>query len=283
MTFCFFVSDLHGSIGRFESLFNQIEHDKPLAVFIGGDITPHYRRPYKDYPNFIEDYIGLRLKSLKDNMGDEYPNIFIIPGNDDPASDIPSFKKLDSMALWNYSHFMKYSIANFCITGYSFVPPTPFLLKDWERFDIAEQYEPGCIPPCKGMRTTSFNSESINGVTIKDDLSKLAEDGDMSHSIFLFHTPPYNTNLDRAALDGKKIDQKQVKVNVGSVAVRNFIESYQPKITLHGHIHESARLTGNWMQTLGKTVMMTAAHDGRELALIKFDAEKPQEAERFLI
>jgi len=36
---------------------------------------------------------------------------------------------------------------------------------------------------------------------------------------------------------------------VGSIAVRRFIEERQPLLTLHGHIHESARLTGDWRES----------------------------------
>lgn len=37
-------------------------------------------------------------------------------------------------------------------------------------------------------------------------------------------------------------------VHVGSIALRRFIEARQPLLTLHGHVHESARLTGSWHQ-----------------------------------
>ena len=60
-----------------------------------------------------------------------------------------------------------------------------------------------------------------------------------------FHAPPYDTPIDLAP----KLD-KQLRVvmrggapvmeHVGSKAVREAIERYQPFICLHGHIHESA-------------------------------------------
>jgi uncharacterized protein len=70
---------------------------------------------------------------------------------------------------------------------------------------------------------------------------------------------------------------------VGSIAVRRFIETRQPFITLHGHIHESPRLTGSWKDLIGRTHAFSAAHDGRELALVRFELEKPEEATRELI
>ena len=89
--------------------------------------------------------------------------------------------------------------------------------------------------------------------TIQADLARLVSDGDLSQSIFLFHAPPHRTALDRAALDGRVIDSVPLDVHVGSIAIRRFIMGRQPRITLHGHIHESARLTGSWRERLGQT------------------------------
>jgi hypothetical protein len=52
---------------------------------------------------------------------------------------------------------------------------------------------------------------------------------------------------------------------------------------LHGHVHESARLTGEWRDQLGRTHCLSAAHDGGELALVRFDLESPGQATRALI
>ena len=58
------------------------------------------------------------------------------------------------------------------------------------------------------------------------------------------HCPPYNSGLDTAALlDGDLNPVMQagqpVLGPVGSTAVREAIERYQPILSLHGHIHES--------------------------------------------
>ena len=115
------------------------------------------------------------------------------------------------------------------------------------------------------------------------DLAALVNDDRMERAIFLFHTPPYDTPLDRAALDGKKYEHVPLDVHVGSIAVKRFIEQRQPLLTLHGHVHESARLTGEWKTRIGRTVCINAAHDGPELALVRFDPEFPDKASRELI
>jgi len=62
-----------------------------------------------------------------------------------------------------------------------------------------------------------------------------------------------------------------------------FIEQGQPLVTLHGHIHESARLTGSWRDRIVRTHLFGAAHDGAELALVRFDLEDPDSAMRQLL
>lgn len=106
--------------------------------------------------------------------------------------------------------------------------------------------------------------------TIANDLERLTGEDDLERAVMLFHTPPYQTALDRAALDGKMVDNVPLDPHVGSIAVRRFIESQQPMLTLHGHIHESARITGSWQERIGRTICLGAAHDGPELAVVSF-------------
>ncbi|HLJ98478.1 MAG TPA: hypothetical protein VKU39_01075 [Streptosporangiaceae bacterium] len=75
---------------------------------------------------------------------------------------------------------------------------------------------------------------------------------DMGRAIFNFHAPPYNTGLDEApALDDnmRPIHGGAVMKPVGSVAVREAIQHYQPILSVHGHIHESRGVT-----KLGRTM-----------------------------
>ena len=102
-------------------------------------------------------------------------------------------------------------------------------------------------------------------------------------SIFLFHAPPYGGNLDRAALDGVIVDHAPLDVHVGSVAIRRFIESYQPRLTLHGHIHESSRLTRHWRERIGRTHCFNGATDDDGLAVIRFDLEDLEAAKREIL
>jgi hypothetical protein len=70
---------------------------------------------------------------------------------------------------------------------------------------------------------------------------------------------------------------------VGSIAVRRFIEERAPLVTLHGHVHEAARLTGEWRCRIGCTHALGAAHDGPDLALVRFDPDDLESASRDLL
>ncbi|MBI2071801.1 MAG: hypothetical protein HYT81_01985, partial [Gemmatimonadetes bacterium] len=95
--------------------------------------------------------------------------------------------------------------------------------------------------------------------------------------------PPFDTALDRAGLDSRSVDHVPLDVHVGSIAVRQFIETRQPPVSLHGHVHESARLTGRWSERIGRTHAFSAAHDGPELALVRFDPDNLERASRELL
>lgn len=286
MSTCFFVSDLHGHTSRYQKLFQAIAEEKPAGVFIGGDILPSRRfmpPSGKTRYSFIADFLEGGFRQLKRDLGALYPQVYIILGNDDPRSEEAGLLLGESKKLWTYMHNKRVSFGGLTIYGYACVPPTPFRLKDWERYDISHYIDPGCIPLEEGFYTVSPSESEIAYGTIQDDLQQLVHHDPLAKAIFLFHTPPYQTCLDRAALDGKTVEHVALDIHVGSIAVKRFIQERQPLITLHGHIHESARLTGSWQERIGQTFLFSAAHDGNELALVRFDPSSPETASRQLL
>ena len=284
---CFFVSDIHGKIDRYEKLFNEIEKKRPDIVFLGGDLLPSIVA-FKELSDiqskdFVNEYLIKKFLALKANIGDDYPEVYLIMGNDDPRSEEISFLEAENLGIWSYIHNRKVNYKEYQIYGYAYIPPSPFLLKDWERFDVSRFVDVGCVSPIEGYRTYPVSDHEKKYSTIKKDLEKLTTEKDLSNSIFLFHAPPYQSQLDRAALDGQMVDHTPVDVHVGSIAIKRFIETKQPFITLHGHIHESSGITGSWKQKIKKTYLFSAAFDKSELAIIKFDLENPSEAFRILL
>jgi Icc-related predicted phosphoesterase len=281
-----FVSDLHGRLDRYQKLLAAIEAERPQVVFLGGDLLPFvvpFGAGAEGGPDFLVDWLAPRLDALRSRLGPAYPRVLAIFGNDDPRSEESKLLALQDRGLLEYAHARRLGLGAFTLYGYACVPPTPFRLKDWERYDVSRFVDPGSVSPEEGRRSLSADVDDVKWGTIAADLERLVGKDELSRAVCLFHSPPYATPLDRAALDGRAIDRVPLDVHVGSIAIRRFIEARQPLVTLHGHVHESARLTGRWSDRIGRTVCLSAAHDGPELALVALDLEAPERATRRLV
>jgi Icc-related predicted phosphoesterase len=283
----FFVSDLHGQVQRYEKLFKAIHEEHPAVVLMGGDLLPlggeYLSAGGAEEGGFIRGFMQEGFSRIQEALGDAYPQVFMILGNDDPRSEESNLATGEAQGLWKYIHNRWMEVGDKRLCGYACIPPTPFMLKDWERYDVSRFVDLGCIAPEAGYHSTPISLEEIRQATIQVDLNNLAQGVDVSRAIFLFHSPPYRSKLDRAALDGRIIDNVPVDVHVGSIAIRRFIERRQPLITLHGHVHESTRISGVWQERIGRTYLFSACHDGNELGLVRFDPDSPEKASRELI
>jgi uncharacterized protein len=77
---------------------------------------------------------------------------------------------------------------------------------------------------------------------------------DPRRSVFMIHVPPHDSGLDTAPLLDANLRPTVsagdvLRGPVGSTAVRKLIETYQPLLAIHGHIHESGG-----ERKIGKTV-----------------------------
>jgi len=231
---------------------------------------------------FIETTILGDIRNIQSDF-DKKIRFFVIMGNDDPRMYEHLFIDADKTGILDYIHQKTISYKKTYVTGYSYVPPTPFQLKDWERYDVSQYVDVGAVSPEQGRRTIDVPLDEIKYSTIAEDLEKLSQQSPATKTIYLFHSPPYHSCLDRADLHGKKVDHAPIDVHVGSVAIQRFIKSKQPLLTLHGHVHESAQITGWWKEKVDRTFSFTAAHDGPELAIVRFDTENLKNATRELI
>lgn len=275
MTTSYFVSDLHGDKVKYELLAKEIARNKASFLFIGGDLLPHIRISDKQKQNevnpFFEEFLFPLFVKLQNQMGCNYPEVYVIPGNDDYMSDLPGFQKGAEKELWKLLNNSKARFGPYHIYGYSYVPPTPFMIKDWEKFDIDHTLPTGSIHPQEGYRSVPDTSENIS--LIKDDLNELAGNDTLTRGIFIMHSPPFDSVLDK--IPGN--------ISIGSKAIADFINERQPYITLHGHAHESSSVTGKWHQVFGKTHSFSAAYDGKGLAIVIFQIDDPANCERKII
>lgn len=287
MSSALFVSDLHGRRESYRKLFHIVSEQNPVGVFLGGDLFPHEFASLEGaegrHSDFLVDVVIAGFRTVRESLGQNYPRVFVILGNDDLKAEESVMREAEREGLWEYMHMKKTEWAGYTVYGYANVPPTPFRLKDWERYDVSRFVDPGCMAPEEGWHSTTVDKRELQLGTIQKDLKVLAGEESLERSVFLFHSPPYKTKLDRADLDGRMVDHVPVDVHVGSIAIRRFIEKRQPPLTLHGHVHESPRIAGSWRDMIGKTHLLSAAHDGAELALVRFDPADPEKAARELI
>lgn len=283
----FFTSDLHGRPDRYEKLLGAVRRDRPAGVFLGGDLLPHFmNESWRDETTdggFVDGFLAPRFDQLRRDLAADYPRIFLILGNDDLYGFAADLEAGRQSGLWSYLHGRSGTFGRHVVYGYNCVPPTPFQLKDWERYDVSRFTDPGCVSPEEGLRTDGRTVREAGLATISGELEALVGDDDLSDAILLFHCPPHGTRLDRADLEGKFVDHAPLDPHVGSIAIRRLIESKQPLLSLHGHVHESTRLTGAWREELGRTTAFNGAHHGPELALIRFDTDDLGAATRELL
>ena len=93
---CFFATDLHGDWDRYEKLLISIEREQPNAVFLGGDLLPpsmlSLSRENPDQSDFMTDCLIPALTKTRLLLRSEYPDIFLVLGNDDPRWEEERFQ-----------------------------------------------------------------------------------------------------------------------------------------------------------------------------------------------
>jgi uncharacterized protein len=243
-----FASDLHGNRGAYDRLFS-LEAD---AIVLGGDLLPYPLKRGGDILDlqrrFVTEYLAAKLETRP---------CYWIPGNDDWETMLPLLEGKGTLLHGRAAGFLD----GFSIAGYGCVPVTPFGMKDFDRYDV-EGWQPQ-MPPQRclwsspeGIQNVSLSDVASRG-TIASDLERLATLSDPARTIYVIHSPPYATTLDRL---------RGGIVPIGSRAVRKFIDRLQPPLTLHGHVHESPGV-----ERLGKTVCVNPGDSMHRLRAVRID------------
>ncbi len=116
---------------------------------------------------------------------------------------------------------------------------------------------------CGFSNPTPWNSpRELREEELYEKIRRLAEQLESpATAIFNLHVPPHGSGLDTAIeLDGELrpvlTSGQPHAIPVGSTAVRQLIEEYQPALALHGHIHESRGIVH-----IGRTVVINPGSD----------------------
>lgn len=265
-----YCSDLHGNDAQYALLIALAGRLRPDLIVLGGDLLPDDSAldpPQMGHgqPQFVRRQFKAAVSTMRDAAG--APPVLVIFGNHDWASSVIAMEELAETGLVTIlDHTRPTRVGDLDFLGYSHTPPTPWFVKDFERLD-----RPGDTPPLLGgarwdprfARATSHSAAVIfeDGKTIEEDLSAMTIP--TGPWVFVAHAPPYETHLDRT-FGG---------IPWGSRTIRSVIEKHQPLLSLHGHVHESPTVTGEFSQELNKTVAVNAGQSRSTLdyAIVEID------------
>jgi Icc-related predicted phosphoesterase len=269
----FFTSDLHGQIGLYEQLLALAVARRPRAVIVGGDLSPHGMgaEGVRRQRLFLQGFLVEFARRLRENA--PATDLLLMMGNDDWGANTDCLEAHDA-SLWRVLHERVIEIDGLQVAGLSWVPITPFGLKDWERWeDGDEESAPrleGWVSRGEAVLAHRFDPER-RAPTIAEALEALCAQGRADPPIFVLHSPPRDTACDLIAI-GR---------HVGSRAIRSFLERHQPALSLSGHIHESPRVSSSYRDTIGRTLVVNPGQFGTSrLCGVWFDPERPAETLR---
>ncbi len=307
----FFATDIHGSEVCWKKFLNAAAFYKADLVILGGDVTGKVMVPIVDYGTYhhvvlsgethrlesqsellaVEGQIRKRgyyptrlspeeLQALNDEDGsidrrfltemmatlDRWLDMAdsklrggqvpcIVNGGNDDTFEIDSVVE-DSAAV-TFAEGKVLELDGFYLASMGYTNPTP-----WNTFREAPEDE------------LAKRTESV-----------LSQVPDMERAIFNFHAPPYGSGLDEApALDAnlRPMHGGAAMAPVGSTTVRQSILTYQPLLSVHGHIHES-----RGMAKLGRTLCINPGSvygDGvLQGAVIDLDTKKGKVSRYILV
>jgi Icc-related predicted phosphoesterase len=266
----FFATDLHGSNVCFKKFVNAGKFYGASVLILGGDVTGKMMVPIarQEDDSYLTSFAGkdLRLKAgeeaeaLEQQVSDMgfYPKVMSEEEfqalRDDPEGQEVLFHELIRERLEEWIEYARPRLAEQGVKCYAapgnddafFIDE---LLADSGAIELLE----GRVVNVDGveMLTTGWSnetpwkteretSETELRAMIKQMIDQLERP---ENAIFNIHVPPHGTALDQCP----KLDEdlrpvssggNPVMTSAGSTAVRELIETYQPLLGLHGHIHE---------------------------------------------
>jgi Icc-related predicted phosphoesterase len=265
-----YTSDLHGNKKHYQELFELAERKKAQAIIIGGDMLPihgPFKYSLQEQQDFIFSYLEPQIQDFHSRVPET--TIYAMLGNDDWQASNAHLRTLGKSDLLRLLHGEKHDLGSgYELVGYAHVPPTPFTIKDGERRDLLDDDVDGqrctaCVSQGSKIIVVDPRRYFASMDSMEEELQELPTVRDYRKTVFVMHSPPFRTNLDRL-FDGRWI---------GSRAIRDFVEKYQPYLTLHGHIHESSEISGTYLDRIGKTTCINPGQSTEELYAVVFELE----------
>jgi Icc-related predicted phosphoesterase len=236
-----YVTDLHGSITKFEAaLALALELQLPL-IHLGGDLLPKSSDIFGKQKKFVNGYLQKFYSRCHLNNID----VLAFWGNDDIYTRKKYFLKYATLL-----DETPYTRNGYTFKAYPYVQDLPFGLKtaakrdspgwvlpDPDRSIPVDVTEQGIVP------IRNINKYFQEKGSIQEDLKAIHAN---SKTVMAIHQPPWGLGLD-VCINGRR---------VGSKAVYEWIEREQPLVCLSGHIHESPEVSGIWKAHIGRTLVI---------------------------
>ncbi|TWT42205.1 Calcineurin-like phosphoesterase [Phycisphaerae bacterium RAS1] len=266
-----FASDLHGRPTLYEQLEKIITDARPALVILGGD---------NHIDGDLDDPVGTQVGFIRSDLMPRirrwlaaYPTMRVatILGNHDwRCAEIETQRSHDAGDIVLLDPRRPWSWNGTTFVGYSNTPPTPYWVKDFERLDLPTDAAPetgGAIWDAAAQRAVQAPPESYftSRPSIAEDLDAIQPPA--GRWILVCHAPPFDSKLDRLP---------HLDFPIGSQAVRRFISRTRPAIALHGHIHESPQVTGDFRDHVGGVLCVNPGQGRDELHAVLFDSDDPE-------
>ncbi len=296
LTKIFFTSDVHGSNACFMKFLNAAKIYDADVLILGGDITGKMIVSIVEEPDgtYVSEYLGTKhiLKTKEEREGLEtvirnsgfYPYVT----NYSEMEKLSKDKKLQ-YALFN--RVMGYEVERWIRIAEERLKETNVKCYispgNDDRLNIDAVLKSSSVVRCPEdevvwidenheMITTGWTNPTPWKSPRETTEEKLAEKIEgmiskvqrMPNCIFNLHCPPYGTSIDVAPELDETLKPKITAgagvsyICVGSVAVREAIERYQPLLGIHGHIHESRGFV-----RLGRTLCLNPGSEYGEAVL----------------
>lgn len=247
-----YTSDLHGGKELYDSFFLKAKSVNAELILLGGDVGPKAagsaERLVQVQSVFWDDYLLPAMRKALCPVG------FIFGNDDARILEAQILEKLPSNGYYLHKKIQK--IGSVYVGGFAFVNRLPFRFKDWEKPEVPG--EPAMTDPKFDIRTLPAEHGSL-----QDDLQGMESIPHCKEAIWVIHVPPFNTPLDVISDFS----------HVGSKVVRRFIERNQPAVTLHGHIHESPKMSGTYVTKIDNTLCFNVGSNDKQGWMLVLDTK----------
>jgi uncharacterized protein len=264
----FFATDIHGSEVCWRKFLNSAAFYQADLVVLGGDVTGKVMVPIVAHNGYWQavvrgETIRMDTQAELEEVQKQIRNKGSYPAIVTP-DELKELSDEEGAVDRRFSQEMVHSLDRWLdmADGKLRGGEIPCILNGgnddiWEIDDIIESSPCVSFGEGKALDLDGFHLASMGWTNPtpwdtfreapEDELKQkidaaVAQIPDMERAIFNFHAPPFGTGLDEApALDEtlRPMHGGAVMKPVGSTAVRDAINSYQPMLSVHGHIHES--------------------------------------------